>query len=94
MANRIELEGRLARAPELRVTPAGTPVLKLAVECAEPGEQLRLEVVMAGEAAQAIAPLLKRGSAVAVAGRLRACGARTIGSVGVELIANRIEPQG
>ena len=36
VANRIELTGRVTRTPELRVTPAGTPVLNFSIECAEP----------------------------------------------------------
>ena len=28
--------------PEVRATPAGTPVLRFTVECGAPGEELRL----------------------------------------------------
>jgi len=91
VANRIELAGRVTRAPELRVTPAGTPVLNFSVECAEPPEKLSLEVVMTGEAARAIAAQLRRGSEVAVEGRLRASAARAIAVAGVEVVASRIE---
>ena len=49
--NRIELEGRLLDQPEVRITPAGTPVLRFTVECGAPGEELRLGIVMTGESA-------------------------------------------
>ncbi len=73
------------------MTPAGTAVLNFSVECARPGEKLSLEVVMAGEAVRAIAAELKRGSIVAVRGRLRASAAGAIGAAGIEVIASRIE---
>lgn len=91
MATRIELTGRVTRTPELRVTPAGTPVLNFSVECAEPAEKLCLEVVMTGEAAREIAAELKRGAVVAVSGRLRAAASRAIGTAGIEVVASRIE---
>lgn len=81
----------MTRAPELRVTPAGTPVLHFSVECAEPAEKLSLEVVMTGEAAREVAAGLKRGAVVAVTGRLRAAAARAIGTAGIEVVASRIE---
>jgi single-stranded DNA-binding protein len=91
VATRIELTGRVTRTPELRVTPAGTPVLNFSVECAEPAEKLNLEVVMTGEAAREIAAELKRGAAVAVTGRLRGVAAHAIGTAGIEVVASRIE---
>jgi primosomal replication protein N len=91
VANRIELTGRVTRTPELRVTPAGTPVLNFSIECAEPAEKLSLEVVMTGDAAREIAVGLKRGAVVAVTGRLRAASSRAIGAAGIEVVASRIE---
>ncbi|MGA9724690.1 MAG: single-stranded DNA-binding protein, partial [Candidatus Binatus sp.] len=70
--NRIELEGRLLDQPELRITPAGTPVLRFTVECGAPGEELRLGIVMTGESVLAAKPLLERGRQVKVIGRMRA----------------------
>ncbi len=70
--NRIELEGRLLEEPELRITPAGTPVLRFTVECGAPGEELRLGIVMTGESALAAEPLLEPGRQVKVVGRMRA----------------------
>jgi len=81
----------VTRTPELRVTPAGTPVLDFSVECAEPDEKLSLEVVMAGDAAREIATGLKRGAMVAVTGRLRAAASRAIGMAGIEVVASLIE---
>lgn len=68
--NRIELEGRLLEQPEVRVTPAGTPVLRFTVDCGAPGEELRLGIVMTGESALAAKPLLEPGREVKVIGRL------------------------
>jgi len=70
--NRIELEGRLLDQPEVRITPAGTPVLRFTVECGAPGEELRLGIVMTGEPALAAKPLLEPGRQVKVIGRIRA----------------------
>ena len=70
--NRIELEGRLLGQPEIRVSPAGTPVLRFTVDCGAPGEELRLGVVMTGESATAAKPLLERGREIRVVGRMRA----------------------
>ena len=70
--NRIELEGRLLDQPEVRITPAGTPVLRFTVECGAPGEELRLGIVMTGESATAVKRLLERGREVRVVGRMRA----------------------
>ncbi|MHB8380854.1 MAG: single-stranded DNA-binding protein [Candidatus Binataceae bacterium] len=91
MANRIELEGRVTRVPELRVTPAGTPVLNFVVECSEGAEKLSLEVVMTGNAAREVAAQLRRGVTVAVKGRLRAVAGRAIGAPGIEVVASLIE---
>lgn len=81
----------MTRVPELRVTPAGTPVLNFTVECAEPAEKLSLEVVMTGSTAREVAAQLKRGVAVAVKGRLRVSAGRTIGTAGIEVVASQIE---
>jgi single-stranded DNA-binding protein len=70
--NRIEIEGRLLDQPEVRLTPAGTPVLRFTVECGAHGEELRLGIVMTGEAALAAKPLLEPGREVRVIGRVRA----------------------
>ncbi len=70
--NRIELQGRLLDQPELRITPAGTPVLRFTVECGTPGEELRLGIVMTGESVLAAKSLLEPGRQVKVIGRMRA----------------------
>ena len=68
--NRIELEGRLLDQPHVRITPAGTPVLRFTVDCGAPGEELRLVIVMTGEAALAAKRLLEPGRQVRVIGKL------------------------
>ena len=69
--NRIELEGRIRGKPEVRITPAGTPVLRFTVECGAPGEELRLGIVMTGEPALEL-KALEPGRQVKVIGRMRA----------------------
>jgi primosomal replication protein N len=69
--NRIELDGLVAGVPEYRVSPAGTPYLRMLVDCGGPGEEFKLPVLLAGDAATAIKALLEPGRPVRVAGRLR-----------------------
>jgi primosomal replication protein N len=89
--NRIELEGRLLDQPEVRITPAGTPVLRFAVECGAPGEELRLGILMTGESAIAAKQLLEPGRQVKVIGRMRALkgSLKTVGAL--EVVAESIE---
>ena len=70
--NRIELDGRLVNQPEVRVTPAGTPVIRFIVDCSTPDEELKLGIVMTGESALAAKEILRAGRQVKVSGRLRA----------------------
>ncbi len=90
-ANRIELSGRLLAEPELRITPAGTPVLRILVECGDAAEKLALGVLMAGERGRAACAGLRRGGAVEVSGRLRLAASRGPAGAGVEVVADRIE---
>jgi primosomal replication protein N len=89
--NRIELEGRLLDQPEVRITPAGTPVLRFTVECGAPGEELRLGILMTGESAIAAKQLLEPGRQVKVIGRMRALkgSLKTVGAL--EVVAESIE---
>jgi primosomal replication protein N len=89
--NRIELEGRLLDQPEVRITPAGTPVLRFTVECGATGEELRLGIVMTGEAATAVKPLLEPGRQVRVIGRMRALKGSLKTSSAFEVVAESIE---
>jgi single-stranded DNA-binding protein len=89
--NRIELEGRLLAKPEVRVTPAGTPVLRFTVECGAPGEELRLGIVMTGESAIAAKPLLEPGRQVRVIGRMRALKGSLKTEAGFEVVAASID---
>jgi len=89
--NRIELEGRLLLPPEVRVTPAGTPVVRFIVECGAPGEELRLGIVMTGEPAIAAKPLLEPGLQVRVIGRMRALKGSLKTDAGYEVVAASIE---
>ena len=83
----------MARPAELRSTPTGTAVLRIAVACGTDGEELVLTAVMTGEGAREIAPRLKPGLKVRVAGRLRNAvrGRAEIGKAGIELIADSVE---
>jgi single-stranded DNA-binding protein len=92
--NRIELDGRLVTQPEVRVTPAGTPVLRFTLDCGTPGEELKLTIVMTGDLALAAKGLLEPGRQVKVTGRLRAlkAGIRTIApQAAFEVVAESVE---
>jgi primosomal replication protein N len=89
--NRIELEGRLLDQPEVRITPAGTPVLRFTVECGAPGEELKLGIVMTGESVLAAKPLLEPGRQVKVIGRMRMLKGSLKTSAGFEVVAESIE---
>ena len=89
--NRIELEGRLFGQPEIRVSPAGTPVLRFTVDCGAPGEELKLGIVMTGESGLEAKPLLEPGRQVKVIGRMRMLkgSLKTVGAL--EVVAESIE---
>jgi hypothetical protein len=83
------------QAPELRTTPAGTPLLRLMVDCGAPGSELTLSVVMVGERARTLAVSLRAGGEVRATGSLRAVRGRTRGGLvqaGVEVVAGEITP--
>jgi primosomal replication protein N len=92
VGNRIELRGKLARAPELRTTPAGTALLRIVVDCGAPENELIMNVVMTGERARAIAAELVVGREVRATGSLRATVARggAIARGTVEVVADEI----
>jgi primosomal replication protein N len=93
VATRIELCGRLANPPSVRVTPAGTAVLCLVVDCGEKAGELRMPVMMAGERVRELASRLSRGLAVRACGSLRPIIPRNradAASLGVEVIADEI----
>ncbi len=85
MAVRVELCGRLTNPPALRVTPAGTAVMQMVVECGERPGDLPLAVIATGENARSLAATLKAGQAVTVRGALRTTGGRSRPSVLPEL---------
>jgi primosomal replication protein N len=89
--NRIELEGRLLDQPEVRITPAGTPVLRFSVDCGAPGEELRLGIVMTGESALAAKQMLAPGRQVKVIGRMRSLKRSLKTDTGFEVVAASIE---
>jgi hypothetical protein len=93
VTTRIELNGRLVRNPDLRVTPAGTYVLRLEVDCGEPEGQLVLGVVMTGMAVRELSRQLRKGERICATGALRAlpAGVRSAGRLGIEIVASAIE---
>ena len=93
-SNRIELRGPVLGEAELRVTPAGTPVLWLVVDCGEPDARFGLPVIFTGERAPALRPQLGWGKLIKVAGSLRAAraGARVSAVPSLEVLAESIEP--
>jgi primosomal replication protein N len=74
MSNRIELEGRVIAPPELRVTPAGSPLLRLRVDCGERSGDLVMSVIMTGREARELAGQLSVGSLIRLTGSLRVQG--------------------
>jgi primosomal replication protein N len=74
VSNRIELEGRVLAAPEFRVTPAGTPLLRLRVDCGERPGELVMPVIIAGDDARSLAEELRVGSTIRLTGALRVLG--------------------
>lgn len=88
--NRIEIDGRLLGQPEVRITPAGMPVLHFTVESGAPGEELRLGIVMTGEPALAAKQLLEPGREVKVIGRIRALKSNLKTVPALEVVATSI----
>ncbi len=87
--------GRLVDQPELRTTPGGMALLRLAIDCGLGGEELQLEVVMAGEGVREVAPRLKTGQEVYITGRLRAvgrAGKSRLRARPIEVLATEIKP--
>jgi len=92
--NRIELWGRIRGAPELRVTPSGTSVLRVSIDT---GSELVLAVVMTGEQASRIGAGLKAGSDAKVKGVLKLVRGRTksgLTNMTYEVMADAIEIEG
>ena len=87
--NSIELVGTVVSGPEVRTTPAGTPVLRIEVNCGEGREILKLGIVMAGGDARELGARIVAGATVKVTGTLRAVRGRVWSSAagGVEVMA-------
>jgi len=90
--NRIELVGTVVSAPEVRTTPAGTPVLRIEVNCGDGREILRLGVVMSGGDAREVGARIAAGATVKVTGTLRAARGRVWSSASsvVEVLAAEV----
>ncbi len=92
---RIELRGRLLKAPILGVTPSGRAVLRLSVDCGEEHSPLLLEVVLMDEAARDLARSLNAGQWIAAVGSLKAVRRGALGSPGhqqLEVVASEVHP--
>jgi len=85
----ISLNGRLTRAPELRVTPAGTVVLRLLVDCGEPDGQMVMGVQMMGEKTRELVSRLRAGSEIRATGSLQVLRNRRALN-GIEIVADEI----
>lgn len=93
MAIRVELCGRLIKAPVLRITPAGTPIVRLVVDCGATGAEFMMDIVMTGEAVREVAQRLKVGVTVEAVGSLRQVRSRAAGGLTqrqVEVLAEKI----
>lgn len=93
MSNRIELDGRVITQPELRITPAGNPILRLRVDCGERIGELVMPVVMAGGEARLLVEQLKVGSAIHLTGSLRVQSGRSVrgANIAIEIAAHTID---
>jgi primosomal replication protein N len=93
VSNKIELEGRVITQPELRITPAGNPLLRFRVDCGERTGELVMPVVMAGGEARMLAEKLKAGSAIHLTGGLRHQGGGSMGgaNAAIEIAAHKID---
>jgi primosomal replication protein N len=85
----ISLNGRLTRAPELRVTPAGTAVLRLLVDCGETDGQIVMGVQMVGEKTRELVSRLRAGSEIRARGALQVLLNRRALD-GIEIVADEI----
>ncbi|MDO8434875.1 MAG: single-stranded DNA-binding protein [Candidatus Binatus sp.] len=93
--NRIELDGPIVSSIDFSVTPRGTAVLRMIVDCGAPEEDLKLAVVLAGERASVLRTILAPGHKVKVRGRLRSvkAGVKALRVGGTfEVLAESIEP--
>jgi len=90
--NRIELVGVAVSPPEVRTTPAGTPVLRVEVNCGEGRDVLKLGVVMAGADAREVGARIAAGATLRVIGTLRAVrgGRRSLAESGIEVLASAV----
>ena len=75
----------------LRITPAGTPILKLAIDCGVTPEQMRVDVVMPGDQCLEAARRIRRDRPVRVVGRLRTVGTGI--HAAIEVVAASIEAE-
>lgn len=79
--NRVTISGNLTRDGELRTTPGGTDVLALGVAVNDRAKNQQtgqwedrpnfIDCVMFGNRAQSLAPYLRKGTKVAIEGKLR-----------------------
>jgi single-stranded DNA-binding protein len=92
--NTIEIWGRLIGEPELRITPAGTAVLRTRMEFAEQSGDDAMAIVMTGDSAKDIHASLKAGANIRVNGSLKSVRRRLksgIFETGYEVIADSIK---
>jgi hypothetical protein len=73
----------------LRVTPAGTAVLRLLVDCGEAAEQMVMGVRMTGERTRELASHLHAGSEIRAIGSLQVLRNRGLPN-GIEIVAEEI----
>jgi hypothetical protein len=93
---RIELSGRLLKAPVLGTTPSGRAVLRLNVDCGEEHSPLLLEIVVTDEAARDLARSLRAGQWIGAVGSLKAVRRGALGGFGhqqLEVVASEVHPE-
>ncbi len=81
--------------PEVRITPRGTVVMRLSVDCASrPGEKLALAVVMTGDEARRLGAEIRPRDELRATGSLRAVARRLpsgLSETVLEVVADAIE---
>ncbi|MGH7916865.1 MAG: single-stranded DNA-binding protein [Candidatus Binataceae bacterium] len=93
MAIKVEFNGRLLEMPRLHTTPGGTSLLRLTVDCGEPGDRMPMRVVIKGGAVSALHAALRPGSEIHAEGvlhGLRGVARRSL-LTDLEIVAERIE---
>ena len=82
--NRIEVWGEILDPPDFRITPAGTAILRVRIDCGERAGELVLPIVMMGADAESARESIRKGARAHAQGSLKAL-KRRLGSGMIEI---------